>query len=147
MRLLRLKEDGGLSLTGHNPDDIPPYAILSHRWGRNEDEITFQDLIENTGRNKLGYQKIIACGKQAAHDGLSFFWVRQHRSNFNLGRFRIATDSMQILRPTHAVSTSQAALSSQKQLTPRGAGTASLQFVTHTWTMLRTATCILQEAK
>jgi hypothetical protein len=94
MRLLRLEEDGGLSLTQHKPSDIPPYAILSHRWGRNEDEITFQDLMEDTGRDKLDYQKVLACGKQAARDGLSFFWVRQHRSNFNLGRFRFITDSI-----------------------------------------------------
>jgi hypothetical protein len=77
MRLLQLQKDGGLRLTEHNPNGIPPYAILSHRWGRDQDEVTFQDLTENTGRDKLGYRKVLSCGTQAARDGLFFFWVRK----------------------------------------------------------------------
>ncbi|KAH7309734.1 hypothetical protein B0I35DRAFT_379296, partial [Stachybotrys elegans] len=56
-------------------DEVPPYAILSHTWGRDEDEVTFEDLEANQGREKAGYRKIIFCGEQAAKDGLDFFWV------------------------------------------------------------------------
>ncbi|RYP03115.1 hypothetical protein DL765_010598 [Monosporascus sp. GIB2] len=75
MRLLRLEDDGEYSLiefVGHN---IPRYAILSHTWGADDEELTFKDLVGGTGKNKAGYRKIRFCGKQAAHDGLQFFWV------------------------------------------------------------------------
>src|SRR3569833_1527568 len=74
MRLLKRTEEGEISLTevplGHNP---LPYAILSHAWGL--EEISFQDLIDGTGTNKLGYAKIRFCGNQAWRDGWQFFWV------------------------------------------------------------------------
>jgi hypothetical protein len=52
---------------------IPSYAILSHTWG--DDEVTFRDLTEGTGTTKAGYRKINFCAKQAALDGLQYFWV------------------------------------------------------------------------
>ncbi|KAH5884706.1 hypothetical protein HBI91_003240 [Parastagonospora nodorum] len=55
MRLLRYDEQGNLSLTKFFGGDIPPYAIL---W-----------------KSKAGYRKLEFCGRQAAKDGLSFFWV------------------------------------------------------------------------
>lgn len=75
MRLLRLKDNGALSLAEYAEREVPPYAILSHRWGKDQDEVTFKDIIESTGTNKAGYQKIISCGHQAAKDGLGLFWV------------------------------------------------------------------------
>ncbi|KAF2193440.1 TPR-like protein [Zopfia rhizophila CBS 207.26] len=54
---------------------IPPYAILSHTWGADHDEVTFKDIVENTGQSKAGYKKLRFCGKQAANDGLQLFWV------------------------------------------------------------------------
>jgi hypothetical protein len=75
MRLLGLEANGCLSLAEFTEREIPPYAILSHRWGRDQDEVTFKDVIENTGRNKNGYQKILSCGRQAARDGFEHFWV------------------------------------------------------------------------
>lgn len=75
MRLLRLENDGGFSLVEFIGRDIPPYAILSHTWRADHEEVTFRDLIEGTGKNKAGYCKLTLCAKQAAHDGLQFFWV------------------------------------------------------------------------
>ncbi|KAF2111508.1 ankyrin repeat-containing domain protein [Lophiotrema nucula] len=75
MRLLQLQDDGDFSLIERIGNDIPPYAILSHTWGSIQDEPTFTDLVEGGGKNKRGYRKLIFCGKQAAHDGLGFFWV------------------------------------------------------------------------
>ncbi|KAF2830394.1 HET-domain-containing protein [Ophiobolus disseminans] len=54
---------------------IPPYAILSHTWGPEEDEVSFQDLTNRTGTTKAGYRKIDFCAKQAARDKLQFFWI------------------------------------------------------------------------
>lgn len=56
-------------------DDIPRYAILSHTWGEDTEEVTFKDLIENTGKSKAGYEKIRFCGEQAKRDGIQYFWV------------------------------------------------------------------------
>ncbi|KAK5558100.1 hypothetical protein LTR46_004279 [Exophiala xenobiotica] len=75
MRLLQLTNDGELSLTKNRINNIPPYAILSHTWGDDEEEVTFKDLSEGSGKPKTGYRKIQFCGAQAAHDGLQHFWV------------------------------------------------------------------------
>ncbi|KAH7016535.1 P-loop containing nucleoside triphosphate hydrolase protein, partial [Microdochium trichocladiopsis] len=75
MRLLQLKADGSLRLEDHPHEDAPPYAILSHTWGPDDQEITFQDVQHHTGHHKDGYQKLTFCGQQAALDGLKHFWT------------------------------------------------------------------------
>jgi tetratricopeptide (TPR) repeat protein len=75
MRLLRIEDGESFSLVEHVGNDIPSYAILSHTWGADGDEVTFRDLNDGTGQDKAGYRKIRFCGKQAAHDGLQYFWV------------------------------------------------------------------------
>ena len=75
MRLLKL-DDGRLSLEWFPKDKIPPYAILSHTWGRGEnDEVTFKDLADGTAENKIGFKKLQFCGNQAKADDLHYFWV------------------------------------------------------------------------
>ena len=78
MRLLRRSNPGEFSLT----EDLavnkatPPYAILSHTWRLNtEEEVTFEELINGTSKDKPGYEKIRFCGEQAAQDGLEYFWI------------------------------------------------------------------------
>jgi hypothetical protein len=77
MRLLKYGEDGELTVTADldSKDTTPQYAILSHRWGADADEVTFEDLSKNTGKGKSGYKKLQFCGEQAATDGLQHFWV------------------------------------------------------------------------
>jgi hypothetical protein len=87
MRLLEFKGDGELRLTKIFINNIPPYAILSHTWGNDEEEITFQDLADLVDRSeqardkilkiktKAGFGKIQFCGEQAARDNLRYFWV------------------------------------------------------------------------
>jgi hypothetical protein len=75
MRLLRSDDSGNFSLVEFLGERIPPYAILSHTWGADEEEVTFKDIVKGTGTNKAGYAKIQFCGKQAANDGLHYFWV------------------------------------------------------------------------
>ncbi|KAL1847005.1 hypothetical protein VTK73DRAFT_162 [Phialemonium thermophilum] len=75
MWLLTRGENGEIALTEDRVGQIPDYAILSHTWGPNADEVTFADMREGTGRGKKGYGKIEFCAKQAARDGLHYFWV------------------------------------------------------------------------
>ncbi|KAF2188908.1 HET-domain-containing protein [Zopfia rhizophila CBS 207.26] len=74
MHLLKTNSDGSFSLETFRTT-TPPYAILSHTWGSDNDEVIFKDLIEGTGNNKAGYQKLLFCGSQARADGLFYFWV------------------------------------------------------------------------
>src|SRR5277367_1193286 len=66
MRLLERKSDGEFGLTEFWGDNIPRYAILSHTWGA--EEVTFEDLMDQTGKSKGGFNKIRFCGEQAAND-------------------------------------------------------------------------------
>ncbi|KAF1828366.1 HET-domain-containing protein [Decorospora gaudefroyi] len=75
MRLLRLQDDGEFNLVEYVGNLIPPYAILSHTWGPDHEEVTFKDLTEGVGKNKAGYGKLTFCAKQVAYDSLQFFWV------------------------------------------------------------------------
>jgi hypothetical protein len=75
MRLLKHERDGNFSLTEYDSDNTPRYAILSHTWGADGDEVGFKDIICSIGREKNGYDKIRFCAKQAASDGLQYFWV------------------------------------------------------------------------
>lgn len=97
MRLLQLGSDGELSLTqnlGDN-DTIPPYAILSHTWGADNEEVTFKDLADGCGSSKSGYEKILFCGEQAKRDGLQYFWVDTCCINkVNKGELSRAINSM-----------------------------------------------------
>jgi NACHT domain/Heterokaryon incompatibility protein (HET) len=75
MRLLNLNENGELSLLERSRNSTPEYAILSHTWGPDEEEVTYEDLIRGTGKHKPGYEKIRFCGHQAKKDGLQYFWI------------------------------------------------------------------------
>ena len=76
MRLLERNSAGELSLTKNFVgDQTPKYAILSHTWGADTDEVTYKELIDGTGKSKAGYGKIQFCGEQAKRDGLQYFWV------------------------------------------------------------------------
>ncbi|KAK5077425.1 hypothetical protein LTR70_010265 [Exophiala xenobiotica] len=73
MRLLHFDDTGELVLTDFSGRTIPPYAILSHRWG--DDEVLFEDLVYNGYEGKTGYQKIEFCAKLAVQDRLQYFWI------------------------------------------------------------------------
>lgn len=72
MHLLQYHPDGTLSRRTFLKDP-PSYAILSHRWVN--DEPNYQDISNGTGKSKEGYEKLLFCGRQAAKDGLEYFWV------------------------------------------------------------------------
>jgi hypothetical protein len=76
MRLLEYQSDGSFRLTDRFlDDDLPPFAILSHTWGKESEEVTFEDVVTGSGRGKPGYQKLRFCREQAVKDKLRYFWV------------------------------------------------------------------------
>ncbi|TVY31662.1 Vegetative incompatibility protein [Lachnellula occidentalis] len=75
MRLLEYNDDGDFSLTDFGVEIPESYAILSHTWGVDGEEVTFRDLMDGTGKSKAGYEKIRFCGEQARRDGLKYSWV------------------------------------------------------------------------
>ena len=74
MRLLKRLPGGDFELISFNDDGPPPYAILSHTWTEGQ-EVTYNELLAGTGKDKTGYAKIRFCGGRAAADGLQYFWV------------------------------------------------------------------------
>ena len=75
MRLLRWDSQNVLGLTDDLDENIPRYAILSHTWGPDPDEVTFADIQKSQGQSKAGYEKILFCGERARKDGIKHFWV------------------------------------------------------------------------
>jgi len=79
MRLLHSSPQGTIHLTDDLNDDdphaIPRYAILSHTWGANTDEVTFDDVQHGVARDKIGYAKLEFCAEQARKDGIDHFWI------------------------------------------------------------------------
>lgn len=76
MRLLYWDKDGELRITSDLlARDLHKYAILSHTWGLDLDEVNFKDLADGAGKGKAGYEKIRFCGERASLDGLKYFWV------------------------------------------------------------------------
>jgi hypothetical protein len=78
MRLLHFDQCGGLCLTKDLSEEellSHPYAILSHTWGKEDEEMTFADLTQGSRHTEVKYKKLRFCGKQAVSDGLHYFWV------------------------------------------------------------------------
>ncbi|KAM3083789.1 hypothetical protein ACMFMF_001154 [Clarireedia jacksonii] len=77
IRLLQRKPDGEIVFREPTSGEVPAYAILSHTWG--EEEVVYQDFKKGKDKsktvNKAGWRKIEFCAKQAAVDGLEYFWV------------------------------------------------------------------------
>ncbi|TGO06819.1 hypothetical protein BTUL_0472g00010 [Botrytis tulipae] len=77
IRLLQRMPNGEIVFREPTSGNVPAYAILSHTWG--EEEVFYQDLENGKDKskvvNKAGWRKIQFCAKQAAVDGLEYFWV------------------------------------------------------------------------
>ena len=75
MRLLHHDQNGELALTRFDDHERPAYTILSHTWGKDEEEVSFADIMNGGGKEKAGYKKIGFCGEQTQRDGIRYFWV------------------------------------------------------------------------
>jgi hypothetical protein len=77
IRLLQRKPDGEIVFREPTSGEVPAYVVLSYTWG--EEEVIYQDLKKGKDKsktmNKAGWKKIQFCAKQAAVDGLEYFWV------------------------------------------------------------------------
>jgi hypothetical protein len=80
MRLLNVRT---FTLHTFYGDNIPPYAILSHTWLRDDEEVTFASItsapptnaFQASWRNVPGAKKIVYLCDQAADDGLDYAWA------------------------------------------------------------------------
>ncbi|KAE8150732.1 hypothetical protein BDV25DRAFT_139562 [Aspergillus avenaceus] len=55
-------------------DEVPQYAILSHIWGNDKEEVSSRDVM-NDRREKAGWFKLESCCNRALKDGLKYAWV------------------------------------------------------------------------
>lgn len=56
--------------------DLPACAILSYTWNtENSQEVTFDDLNADAGKDKHGYRKILFCEDKVAATGLRYLWI------------------------------------------------------------------------
>ena len=75
MRLLQVGENGEFNLTDDLINNIPPYAILSHTWGEDHEEVSFNELMKGPRKTKAGYKKLCFCAERATLDSLQHIWV------------------------------------------------------------------------
>jgi hypothetical protein len=74
LRLIRIAEDRSLHFEDFIGEDIPCYAILSHRWIQGE-ELSFQEMRDGSGTHKAGYLKAVAFAQKAFDDGYKYAWM------------------------------------------------------------------------
>ena len=67
MRLLNVRSHKVKEFAERN---VPPYAILSHTWDR--EEVTLQDIENGRADKLLGFRKIVGCCNQADIDGFDY---------------------------------------------------------------------------
>lgn len=80
MRLLRLDTATRTwRLEEFSGQSVPFYAVLSHRWGKSEEEVTFEEIHDGTrmfsDKSKPGYDKLRFCYDQVMRSGLRYFWI------------------------------------------------------------------------
>lgn len=75
MRLIKTDTHDLCLETFNDESQLPPYAILSHTWLSDDDEITFDELGHENLQEKRGWRKLDYSRKQAAEDGLGHVWI------------------------------------------------------------------------
>ncbi|TEA17882.1 Vegetative incompatibility protein HET-E-1 [Colletotrichum sidae] len=70
---MRLINTTTLQLEEFFDSDRPPYAILSHTWGR--DEVNFQEWLQWEQEAKRGFQKIKSSCQVACRHNFRYIWV------------------------------------------------------------------------
>ncbi|GLA05528.1 hypothetical protein AnigIFM60653_006020 [Aspergillus niger] len=75
MRLLntQLSDGGAFVIQDFLDYELPPYAILSHTWGK--EEVTYQEINTASAKEKSGYEKITQCCSVARADGYKYVWI------------------------------------------------------------------------
>ena len=70
---MRLVNTKNVLLDEFPGDDTPPYAILSHRWEK--EEVSFDDIVTGAAGTRAGYPKILGACRVALADGWQFVWT------------------------------------------------------------------------
>ncbi|CAK38721.1 uncharacterized protein An04g04570 [Aspergillus niger] len=75
MRLLNtcLSDTGDFVIQNFLDYELPPYAILSHTWGK--EEVTYQEINAASAKTKSGYKKITKCCSVARSNGYKYVWI------------------------------------------------------------------------
>lgn len=77
MTKIRLFNSHNYKFMQFDDNEIPDYAILSHRW-RGNNEVTNEEMeIKNRNDNidKPGFQKVLAACAKARKDRIDWLWV------------------------------------------------------------------------
>jgi hypothetical protein len=62
-----------LECVDFNPNEIEPYAILSHTWTK--DEVLLADVVNGTAADRGAYEKVRFACEQAISDGFGYVWI------------------------------------------------------------------------
>ena len=71
-------EGGKLTLAQNISEGAVDYAILSHTWGNEKDEVIFADVAQaslDKAQSKVGFQKIKFCVERAEKAGFNYSWI------------------------------------------------------------------------
>ena len=73
MRLINVET---LGLEEFFEQNIPPYAILSHRWGATSDELTYKEVVKNRiDETKRGFIKLVQACLVAKQYSVRHLWI------------------------------------------------------------------------
>lgn len=72
---MRLLNSSSRQLEAFQASKIPKYAILSHTWEEDADEVSFADTEKGGAEGKAGYQKIKHSCKEAADNQIGYVWI------------------------------------------------------------------------
>ncbi|KAF2724132.1 HET-domain-containing protein [Polychaeton citri CBS 116435] len=70
---MRLLDTTSYDFESFTDTEVPKYAILSHRWG--SEEVSYQDMQQDTYKDKLGFAKIKDCCAMAKSRGIGWAWI------------------------------------------------------------------------
>ncbi len=72
---MRLLNSSTIRLHDCPADKIPTYAILSHTWREDKDEVLFADMKSDSAENRAGYHKVRYACTLAKAAGLDYIWI------------------------------------------------------------------------
>lgn len=73
---MRLINTSTLRLQSFPDNSAPPYAILSHTWGSESEEVTYQSVKDRTANELgLGWHKLEGCCKLAKQVNIPYAWI------------------------------------------------------------------------
>lgn len=72
---MRLINSSTLELEEFGGDQVPRYAVLSHRWSSVNDEVSYKEYRKGLKKETSGYAKIRRFCAQALEHGLSYVWI------------------------------------------------------------------------